>query len=70
MFRVADIVSVNDHMWFSVVREDGKDDYRCCAPLPQGVFKMAYEGTDLWSVYGYAKRITADLDKKVIRIVI
>lgn len=70
MFRVADVVLLNDHMSFVVVREDGMTDYRCCSPLSQSAFIEAYKGTDLWSVYGYAKRITSDLDNKVIRFVI
>lgn len=70
MFRVADVVLINTHMSFSVVREDGAVDYRCCTALSPEAFIRRYEGTDLWSVYGYAKRITSDLDNKVIRFVI
>lgn len=70
MFCVADVVSVNDHFMFSVAREDGNADYRCCSPLSREEFVRKYEGTDVWSVYGYAKRIVADLDNKVIKFVL
>lgn len=70
MFRVADVVLLNDHMSFSVVREDGKTDYRCCKPLTQSEFKALYKGTDLWNDYGVVKRFIADYDNKVIRIII
>lgn len=70
MFRVADVVALNDHMSFMVVCENGNEDYRCCPVISRANFIRKYEGTDLWSVYGYAKRITADLDNKVITFVI
>lgn len=70
MLRIAETVMLNPNMSFTIVRENGGTDYRCCPVMSRHDFIRKYKGTDVWSDFYMLKHIRTDLDNKVITFVV